>query len=271
MAERLRAPDTAILAYNLRRLLGANMRLPENMFVFDLETTALQPTQGVIWQFGYYATSDGKVSGNPSGNAIYLKHPADVIRGAKYEIGRRRAVALGVEPTRDEIMVKDAAYKQAEDEFIAEIESKGQEPSDVIKTVLDTIKTVHENGAVLVAHNGCAFDIPWLIYNAKRYGLAYEWPDEQLLDTGMQIKTAIIGKRILPTQTYRQFYTKIGETFAKGAYFALERFCEPFFKLKEVYGIDMSKAHDAGFDAVVTNLVARELVDLVKNWDSSDE
>jgi DNA polymerase III epsilon subunit-like protein len=272
VTEQLKVPDTAVLAYNLRRLLGASLKLPEDIFIFDLETTALSPQSGVIWQIGYYGMSGGKIIGDPiNGNSIYLKHSPDVLRNAHYEIGRRRAAITGEEPTYGSKMVKDAAYKQAEDQFISEIETKGQDPADVLATSLSTMKTMYDNGSMLGGQNFVKFDCPWLIYNAERYGIDYEFPDERLFDTGMQIKAAVLGRRITANDTYRQFYSKIGGVRAKGVYFAIERFCIPFWKLDEVYGVDTERAHDAGYDCYITWLVVKEMVDMIKNYDGREE
>ena len=268
MADVLIPPDPQILNYNLTRVLKMPaLKLPASYLVIDTETTGFSHADDYIWQVGMYPVTDGVPECDYSQGkcAYWLKLDSDKLRKAKFEISRRRALALGVPLDRDSLdelcKSPDKAWKAAEDEFIAEVQTKGEDPATVLDTVHNLVKTfVTELRAPIVGQNCVKFDIPFLEFKWTQYGMPLKFPDETIFDTGMLIKAAVIKKCIGPTETNRAFFARIGREYAKGVYYALERFCMPYWHLPERYNLDVSKAHDAGFDAYVTSLVLRELI-----------
>jgi DNA polymerase III epsilon subunit-like protein len=260
----LRAPDPEIVEYNLHRLLGAEIKEPTNLFVLDLETSDVDPLAGVIWQVGYHSVLNGvPAEQTPEGAAIWLKQPVDKLKGATFEISRRRNALRGEEPD-GRTVIKDDDYRKAEKAFIEEIYDKGVEPRDAIEALIAMVDNARDGRCILAGQNFVKFDCPWIEYTAKYYGIDFKFPADGLLDTGMIIKAGVLGRRILAHQSYREFYTRVSEVRARGVYFAIERFCIPFWNMDEKYGIDTEKAHDAGYDCYITWLVIKELIEMAR-------
>jgi len=260
--KKLRKPDPETLQYNLRRIMNdSSLKLPDSFLVLDLETTGVEPANGFIWQIGLYPVMHGEPQCDPvKGSTLYLKLEENQLRQATFEISRRRAKALGI-PHNPKAPVnrEDAGYKKAEAEFIGEVRSQGVDPREGLRTITEIVQTFVDGGHPIVMQNGAKFDLPFIEINCKKYGIDFRFPEDGLVDTGMLIKAAILKRRILGNESCRKFYARVGEERAYGVYFALERFCIPYWNMELKYNVSIAQAHDAGYDCYITKLVFGEL------------
>ena len=240
------------------------MKLPSNYLVVDIETSALQPNDGFIWNIGMRATLD-RAPQSEKGEDFYLLQPPAMLKTATFEINRRKANAQSIplDKSSSHIPVRDDQYYKAEQSFVDEVTSKGKDPKVVLQHVADTINMFVDNKWYLAGQNICKFDLFWLDYHFKYYGIKCDLPVDRIIDVGVLIKAAQLRRSQAVNESCKAFYHRVASERAKGVFFALERFCVPYFGMIEKYGLDMSQAHGAGFDCYLTDLVFKELVNEV--------
>lgn len=258
----LKPIDAETLAYNLKRVLANDdLKMPQNYLVLDLETTTLDPISGAIWQYGILPVAGGQVLGSKTGTSVNLLLPAPELEKAAFEIERRRDTVVA----RDPQIPKELALKQASADFVSEVSLTGVAPRLALEILLDLIKCYEKPSHFLVGQNFAKYDLPFIEYYAKRWGLKFERNTDRVIDTGMLIKAGVLRRHILERETVMQFYARVAYERASGVYYALEKFCVPYWHLDTKYGIDVTKAHDAGYDCHITDIVLRELVAEAKN------
>jgi DNA polymerase III epsilon subunit-like protein len=260
--ESLKQLNIDTLKYNLNVILGNQMRLPDNYMVLDLETTGTEYYNSHIWQVGLYPVLNGKPETDPiKGTTLYVKQPKEALEKATFEITRRWAKSVGIEPHRAEslVMPESEAYKKIEKDFVNEVNDNGVEEAEAMKIVTDLVTSYAKQYYPIVGQNFVRFDCPFIEYTCARVGMPFQFPSSKLIDTGILIKSSILGRRIGKDETCKTFYTRVSNERAKGVYFALERFAIPYWSMDVKYGIDITKAHDAGYDCYVTSLVMTEL------------
>lgn len=267
--ETLIPPDQQVLQYNLTRILNSpGLKLPDSYAVFDLETTGLQPNNASIWQIGLYPV----IAGEPRCDAkngqcsVKVKLPEDELRRATFEISRRRAKKMGLSLSKVALekaaKEKDGMYKEAEAEFISSIyDDKNSVPLDeALKYLTSILSTFIDNGWPLVGQNFAKFDMPFIEYAVGALGIPFKFSPNNLIDTGMLIKAAVLKLMMKHDENARNFYLRVYEMYARGVYYALDRFCIPYWDMEKRHGISADSAHDAGYDAYITSLVMWELV-----------
>lgn len=254
--------DIPTLRNNLQRALESKeMKLPDNYLVLDIETSGLSPDTSFIWDVGT-RTVLGGVPQVATGEDFYLAHPPEMLKTATFEINRRRANAQGITADRATLneRVRDGQYYLAEQTFVDEVTTAGKDPKQTLQVVADMINLFADNKWWLVGQNVCKFDLPFLSYHFNYYGIKCDMPTERIIDVGILIKAAQLRRTQMAHESCREFYLRMAATRAKGVFFSLAGFCEPYWGLAAKYNLDMSKAHSAGFDCYMTDLVFRELI-----------
>jgi hypothetical protein len=248
--------DIPILKDNLARALRSpRLALPSNYLVFDLETTDLEFRRGVIWQIGLYPVMNGvPVEGSDKGLSFFLETPEEQLRANKFEINRR-AMRNG-----DAGDTANALLEQSEEAYVAEVKSKAVPRQAAFRNVCEMMQAYIDNGWPIVGQNLVHFDIPFFEYDSARNGSGFKFPVEGVVDVGILIKAAKLQMRYLERETLREFFNRVYSIRAKGVFFAIEKFCVPYWGLEAKYGVDLKQAHAAGYDCWITSLILQEMV-----------
>jgi len=246
-----------VMRHNLRRILGNDdLTLPGNYMVIDLETTGLVKGTHKIWQVGMYVVEAG-IPRYDRGKNIWVATDVADLRAADFEINRRANLLREVPSDRP---LRDGVYAQMEAEFINEVTTQGVPLDTVLHAVKDVITACVDAQWPIVGQNSCRFDIPFLEWTYQQAGIDFQFPQTMIIDVGILIKAARLGRRIAPHETPKKFYFRVAAERARGVYYALERYCLGRYSLAEKYGVDIAQAHNAGFDTWLTHLVMKEMM-----------
>ena len=101
------------------------------------------------------------------------------------------------------------------------------------------------------------FDAPFLHHDGKRSGVDIRIEQEECLDTGSIMKAARMGLTPDPTEKLHEFLRRI-RYIRSSTKWNLKVSAE-LLDLAALHKIDMDKAHDAGYDCMVTHYVLEEL------------
>ena len=247
--------DLALVRTNLEKIFPDVAKALCDYTLVDLETTGLDPGKCHIWQIGLMMMENCEPSKtSPEGMSLYLDLPSDILRTNQYEINRRacNACAGGI-PTAQ-------ALKDAEEQYVEEVHQKGLHPGDTMREVLNILSDVYKGGGTLAGQNIVKFDLPFLEYQARVLGHPFRVPVNRIIDIGMHIKAAKINIEKGQYETPKEFYLRIGNTRAKGVYFAIERFCIPYWSLNTRFVLDRTRLHEAGYDCFITAMVIHHLL-----------
>jgi DNA polymerase III epsilon subunit-like protein len=259
MAVGIREPDAGTMKYNLTRILGGDeLVMPRSYIVIDLETTGLSVGQAVIWQIGVYPVLDGEPR-YKQGHSVWVHTDPAQLKEATFEINRR----TGRSWSGERGLVKDGEYQDKELEFVEEVQSKGVGRKAALEATADLLRSYEDAGYPTIAQNGYRFDRVHLDHEFKYSGVDYRFPQAKLIDVGILFKAAVMKRRILGRETPGAFYDRVSSERAKGVFYALEKALIPHYNLIEKHGIDMARAHNAGWDCYVTSLVLRSMLEEV--------
>jgi len=223
--------------------------VPKAALSFDLETTGFMAQDGVVWQIGFFGA--GELAYGEQN--LYIKYPDEILLRNSYEIGRRAGGAEKNTP----------AWQAAAKGYLAEVNKHGVSPEEAYAAATDVLEAVVDSNIPILGHNLFGFDIPFYERESLKYGAPFKFPNTHVIDTAILVKSAILGIICEKELTHRQFYSKVRAIRAKGVKYALDTVCIPAFGLEAKYGLDVSKAHSAGFDSRVAWLLLAELYKLI--------
>lgn len=203
-------------------------RLPDTYLVIDLETTGL-PNHGreeYVTQFGYAAVTDRKLADS---HAALLKTPPGWIHPE----------ASRVTGITDEMIQRD-----------------GEDPAAFYEKLIK-IFALYRGKSMFVGHNIAKFDCPFLEADFKHHGHSFEFGESESIDTGMIFKASQLFVAPADHESLGQFFHRVSEVRSRMKWnlpFAIRR-----LGLDMKFGIDLSKAHDAGFDCKMTYYLLEDL------------
>jgi hypothetical protein len=139
------------------------------------------------------------------------------------------------------------------------MKEEGQAPRQLLAEYADMLYQAGEDGIVIVGHNVVQFDAPFF-ERAVLEWLDLDWPFPELVfDTAAVVKATLVGMPPFPEETLREYFFRVLERPAPGTCYNLDTYCVNKFKLPEKYpDLDMSGAHNAGFDSMLTHLLLEE-------------
>ena len=132
------------------------------------------------------------------------------------------------------------------------------------RTTLTMINNEVKEGSMIVGHNLCKFDIPFLHGEASRYGIDINFLEDQVIDTGLLVKGMQLNLYPEAGEPIHSYWRRVISFWAKGVKFNLDKYCVSRFGL-EKHGASTSCAHDAGYDCWLTHLVLCELNNIIDN------
>ena len=205
-------------------------QLPNDYLVLDLETSGFKrksDTPDVIVQVGYAVVCHREITHN---TAHYLRRPMGTMYGE----------AMRVNGITDEMLQK-----------------LGEPPVETYQRLLPLLKLYHESKAMFIGHNLLSFDIPFLSFEFKKYNVDFTFSPDEVIDTGCIIKAMKMDLLPGPSEGLGKFLRRIRN--ARNSHKWSLTHAVDIFELERLYGLDMTRAHDAGFDCRLTHLVLESL------------
>ena len=213
-----------------------NKELPSSYLVVDIETSGFhwqrEKDPDVVVQIGFSAVRGREVVKN---DAFYIKRPP----------GTMSQEASEVTGITDEILME-----------------QGIEPSEIYPYFVHLLELYRSSGCMFMGHNMISFDAPFLAADFSRQQIPFQFRQGEYIDTGMLFKASQLRTLPGPHEDLHRFFTRIKNTRSRVKWkltTAIER-----LNLHIKHGIDLTKAHDAGFDCWMTHLLFEELRSLAE-------
>lgn len=206
--------------------------LPTSYLVIDIETSGFpgsknpNDTEACVVQFGYAAVRDKELVQR---EAHYLKHPP----------GTMQPDAERLTGITDEML------------------ATGEEPHKFYTKMAKLYKLYADNKLPIVGHNLINFDVPFIGADMNRFDIPQLFDKNLLVDTGMLYKASRLGMAPCEDETLLQFFQRVGETRSRVKWnlsHAIQR-----LQIDKKYDLDLTAAHDAGYDCYMTHLLLEEL------------
>lgn len=217
--------------------------VPDDYLVFDTETNGLNPESPstLPLELGYALVQGRRATNWASVLIDWTKGPDPVDPGWFFR---------SVEQTAEAMHSRGKAYHLTPRRLIDE----GVSPREAFDAFLDLLRVNADGGAPLVAHNGFGYDRVLIEASARRLGRLIEIDPETLIDTGLLEKCLGLGwTPPLPGSALRKnWYDEIRGKRATVRW-SLDVHCEQKYNLSARHGQDVSAAHSAGFDSLVTH------------------
>jgi hypothetical protein len=128
----------------------------------------------------------------------------------------------------------------------------GLEPVEALRDFRDLVALALDHGYAIVAHNGYAFDRILLQHWWRRVGETLFIPPERLIDTGLLEKSYQMGwsPPLVDSCPRDYWYNKIRDARSRVRW-SLDGACVTGYDLVARHKLDLSQAHNAGFDCVL--------------------
>lgn len=205
--------------------------LPSPYLVVDIETSGLNWSRkvkpDVVVQIGFAAVRDRQIVRN---DAFYVKRPP----------GTMSKEASDVTGITDDILGRE-----------------GIEPADIYPRFARLLELYRSSSCMFMGHNITGFDAPFLSADFERQQIPFRFQPGEYVDTGMLFKAVQLRTVPGPREDLHRFFMRIKNTRSRVRWkltLAIER-----LKLHTTHGIDLSRAHDAGFDCRMTHLLFEEM------------
>jgi len=208
-------------------------RLPDSYLVVDVETSGFRHSPSdprvkpdVVVQLGYAVVRDRKLV---ECTDILLKRPP----------GTMSAGASRVTGITDEIL------------------ADGVEPALVYEQFVELCNVFRGAKMMFIGHNMIFFDAPFIAADSARCGHPFKFAAGEILDSGVIYKAGQM--RVIPNarENLHTFMLRVANTHSRVKWnltLAIQS-----LGIDKANGLDMSKAHAAGFDCQVTHLLIEEL------------
>lgn len=216
-------------------------RIPEKHVVIDFETLGLTNNDKIV-QVGLCLADENGFSrefwDEDSYSLIFKREKEDFV-------GKERA-----------IQVHGIDYEKSQ--------AEGEDPVTIMRIICDVLQYAREHDYSIIGHNLYSFDMPMMDIEMGRCGITCDINSKDVVDTGLLVKAMQL--HMLPSDGDKvyDFWERVRNYWAKGVYFSLDRYCINRFELDRIYGVDVSKAHDAGYDCMLTHYVAAEMNKLMQ-------
>ncbi len=143
--------------------------------------------------------------------------------------------------------------------------AEGKDPVETLQAYHQIFTDARENGLKFIGHNAWGFDAKFIRYHFRHYlDEDFKWRHDELIDTGMlekalQDRDNDYMSLPWPTENLKTWSRRIANSPRAGLFWNLDTHVVKKYNLVEKYNLDMSEAHDAGFDCRVTHLFLETL------------
>ncbi|MBL8798904.1 MAG: hypothetical protein JNM56_33780 [Planctomycetia bacterium] len=224
--------------------------LPDFYCVLDVATTGLDPAEDLIVELGLCCVHRGAVQ-------IRVQLPLNWTKEATIDqpwLRRRLArTAEAVERSRGRPTSRKYPFDY---ESLADAEQSPQEALDMFWGVIEPLQ---DAGCCFVAHNGWAFDLPFLAAHFQRW-LSRTWkvPENQFLDLAVLEKASQCDVFPWEDESLSEFWERARQSRQTAVHWSLYEHCLPTFRLRERHDLSGLLEHHAGFDAYLGHLLLED-------------
>lgn len=252
----------------LQTRLGHSI-FPDNYFVFDVETTGTvfygasgSYTPGnngyhdIVTQIGHCIVRNGEVK--HYAGSILDWTPPEARALHEFEIMREPSwVEDALQHLVEVFEASGRVYQVPADKM----KDEGVPPVELLEAYYQLFTEARKEGLKFVGHNAWGFDAKMMRYHFRHYlGKDFKWRHDEIIDTGMIEKAIQDRAKVnvsLPwsTENLKTWSRRMSNSPRRGIYWNLDRHATKKYDLVERYNLDMTNAHDAGFDCYMTHLL----------------
>ncbi len=204
-------------------------KLPDSLCWWDTETSGVDRYQDRALQYGFGFAHQGKLINRFS------------------QLVRRPGLYIHPEATKVHGITQER------------LDREGCDANWFVHEVTNIFSDWRRSGKMFGGHNLMAFDAPMYELESKIQNCPFKFGDNEIIDTGMIVKSAQLGMFMRDNESLRDFYIRVSEVRARGIYWSLDRHCYETFELERRTGIKKGQAHDAEIDCVLANGVLEAL------------
>lgn len=258
--------QTLNMIYKIMARAKRFRNFPNEYLVIDVETSGVQFGLDLILGVGYSLVIDRKEVDRGNFVLDWTRHPRVDQRWL-----RQRIVEC-----KQNVEWKHGKPTGRTYQFSYErLRQDGSDPLEVLREYLALLNDIRDDGQFFVAHNGYHFDVRLLQEHFDTFlKQTFKLDDNELIDTGMIEKGSRASMIPWEGDSVRTWSERVYKQWLKGVSWALDKHCIPYYGIDKKYNIDLSQAHDAGFDCWMTHLLLehwRDLTEAAYRTDSTKE
>lgn len=236
------------------RMRGKFENFPSDYLVLDTETTGLSTDSDLITQIGFCLINERKIVASNNLILDWTSMP---------EIFPHDKLRQRMENTKFHVENKNGQSTGRKYHMSFEkMRNEGSPPREVLRLIGELLDETQAKKQFFVLHNGISFDCVLLERLLDQFG---DWDfqfGENVLDSGMVAKSAQMNCIPWQHETIRAWSKRVRDTRLRNVFWALDTYCLPTYRLDVKYGLDISAAHDAEWDARATHYVFEYFVDI---------
>lgn len=232
------------------RLMG---EFPSDVLVLDVETTGLRVSDDLVTEYGYALVEDGKLV--KSGGVVI-----DWVSGYPDEWVEKLAARLAT--TKEHVEFRGGvATGNTYNMSLSKMREEGYPAAEAFQILYDLIRTCTEGGFGFVGHNGLRIDQPMIDASFQETlgpGCRFVPAPGTYHDTMALEKAVQTTPQIKPGENWDEFIRRGYYLGGTKVMCNLANHCARKYDLHRKHNLDMSKAHNAEFDAVLTHHLFEE-------------
>jgi hypothetical protein len=142
---------------------------------------------------------------------------------------------------------------------------KGMPPEEGLEILGEKLQAIRKDLGIFIGHNIIGFDAERIQIALKEWiGLEFEFHESEMLDTALIEKASQVGMVPFDDESVSAYWHRVRYASWPGVKFNLDDHVVKKYNLVELYDLDMSNAHQAGFDAMLAHLFIEELREIAK-------
>lgn len=220
---------------------------PEDVAVFDCETSGFHKTDDYVVQLAWLQLSAGR---EVARGTVVFDWTRELDRFGRDDLARRLA----------DCGAKMRARGKTHDWSLERLAAEGLPPAEAFARFTSVLAA----RPVLVGHNAWGFDAPVLDqlgYRLTRMPLGI--PPSGLIDTNALVRAAQTGAVPRAGESYAAWAARANKSGGGKVKSNLDEYCVQTLRLDARYGVDPTKAHDAAYDCVLTGHVYTDFRTLI--------
>lgn len=239
----------------LQYVTGRLGPLPDHYLAIDVETSGLSPKEDVVIQLGWALVESRAVVDRGAVMLDWTRTQSPEWVG--WFEGRVAQTRYNIESRTGGGYGQGAGWNFS----LARVRAEGCHPAQAFEQFLGLVDDCRAGGFKFLGHYGLRCDQPMIdrccrdVFGTDRGFLLApdEYYDTMALEKGVQL-----GLPVQPGETWAAFIRRAYSAGGSKVQSSLDRHCAPKYRLAEKHNLDMSQAHEADFDAVLTHLLLEE-------------